>query len=213
MQNLQNLGPVDLIGKQITSVGLKNSGKSNFVKYVLLSKYPGKHLAFDPNDEYKDQWNFNQYVPESKRSNAELDLCIDKILRPRLHNPFEMFVVDESNRFHQKGGELAGPVGEIVDWGTSHWGIGAWFVARRPKSLHSDVLELSEYIFVHRLTGENDMKKLRNIHPDLPGEVQKISGPSGNGEYPQYSCIMVTPGRELVPLAPVPEMQNDKPTA
>lgn len=208
-----NLQDVNLVGKQICSVGLKNSGKSNFIKYAIMQQYSQNHLVFDPNDEYKDKWNFNQYVPGSKRSNAELDLCIDKILQPRLHDPFDLFVVDESNRFHSKGGSLGGPIGELIDWGTSHQNIGAWFVARRPKSLHSDVLELSDYIFVHKLTGQNDLKKLQNINKDLPDEVKKISGPQGNGKYPQYSCIMVTPGRQLVPLAPCREMPNDKPTS
>ena len=203
--------PANLIGKQFCVVGLKNSGKTNFVKWLLRDFY-SRHVVFDPKDEYKDEWGWNQYVPGNKRSNAELDLFIDQFVKPN-KSTIDVLVVDESNRYHQKGGELKGPIAEIVDWGTSHWNMGAGFVARRPKQVHTDILELSEYIFVHRLTGENDMKKLRNIHPNLPGEVQKISGPEGQGDYPQYSCIMVTPGRNLVQLPPPPEMQNDKPTS
>lgn len=199
-------------GKQIVSLGLKNSGKSNFVKYALKSQIPNSHLAFDPNDEFKQKWGYTQYVPQNPGDSAELDLCVDQIFKPRMQQ-LEALIVDEAGRYHQKGGELGGPIGEIVHQGTSHWGKGAWFIDRRPKNLHTDILELAEYIFVHRLTGENDMKKLRNIHPNLPQEVQKISGPEGKGEYPQYSCIMVTPGRNLKMLRPVPEMQNEKPTS
>jgi hypothetical protein len=169
-------------------------------------------MAFDPMDEYKDRWGFNQFIPTKKRSNAELDRFIDQVIKPS-KDAFDMMVVDECNRYHKKNGNLTGPVAEITDWGTSHWNLGAIFIARRPSQVHTDIIELADYLFIHRLTGDNDMKKLRSIHPDLPAEVQKISGPEGKGEYPQYSCIMVKPGNTFEVIDHIPEMDNDKATS
>lgn len=192
----------NLVGKQVGVFGLKNSGKTNFVKWLLKNFYP-RSFVFDPMDEYKDEWGFNQYVPQQKRSQAELEMFIDQVIKPNKQQ-IDMMVVDESNRYHTKGGELDGPVAEIIDYGTSHWNLGAIFIARRPVQVHTDILELSEYLFIFRLTGKNDHKRLDNIAPGLSDAVRDL---------PQYGCVMVKPDRSFEVLQPVPLMDNDKPTS
>jgi len=191
----------NLIGRQFSIFGLKNSGKTNFSKWLLTEFYP-RHVVFDPMDEYRDEWGYNQFVPQQKRSAEELDLFLDQFVKPN-KGELDMLIVDEANRYHRKGGELQGGIAEIIDYGTSHWNLGAGFIARRPVQVHTDILELSEYLFIHRLTGKNDLKRLRNVHPELPQAVKDL---------PQYGCVMVKPDRSFETLNPPPLMENNKPT-
>lgn len=195
----------ELKGKQVSVFGLKNSGKTNFVKWVL-SRNPS-HIAFDPMDEYKDKWGFNQYIPSSRRgkeAKKELGLFVDQLVKPN-KSKLDFIVVDECNRFHSKGGELKGAMGELVDVGSSHWNIGTIFVARKVTQVHTDVRGLSDYWFIFNLTDSNNVKLLNDQVADGLGDAVKDLEPDS------YECIVVPPDREnYYKMSKVPEQENEK---
>lgn len=199
-------GKLDFKGKQVLVCGLKNSGKTNFSKWALLELFP-MHMAFDPMNEYKDKWGFNQYVPSSRRgeeARKELGLFLDEVVKPS-RKSLDAVVIDECNRFHTKGGELKGPIGELVDVGSSHWDMATFFIARKPTQVHTDVRGLSDYWILFNLTDSNNIKMLNQDVADGLGDAVKDLDPNG------YECIVVPPEREnYFKLDKVPLQKNNK---
>lgn len=187
---------IDLRGKQWLTLGLKGRGKSNFNKWLLQQR--PRHFVFDPMDEYPDSQGYNQYVPQAKRGDQavqELDLFIDEVIKEN-SSKLDYLVVDEVNRFHTKGGTLDGAVGELLDL-NRHWDIGVGTIARRPTQVHTDIREMSDYIFIFGLTGRSDMKTLEDMATGLADAVREL-GP--------YQFVMVDPSREIHTMQPVPSM-------
>jgi hypothetical protein len=197
---------IDLKGKQVYIAGLKNSGKTNFCKWLLNTKFP-MHMAFDPMDEYKDKWDFNQYIPESRRGSEareELELFTDQLVKPSKAS-LDAVVVDECNRFHNKGGQLDGPIGEIVDVGSSHWNMATIFISRKPTQVHTDIRGLADYWFLFNLTDSNNIKMLNQDVADGLGDAVKALSPDS------FECIVVPPDREnYFKMQSVPEQLNEK---
>jgi len=196
---------MELQGNQILVCGLKNSGKSNFVKW-LLSRNPS-HLVFDPMNEYRDQWGFNQYIPESRRgkeAEEELNLFLDQLIKPN-QDQLKFCVIEECNRFHTKQGNLDGAIGEIVDVGSSHWNMGTVFISRKITQIHSDIRGLSDYWFIFNLTDSNNVKMLNKKVADGLGDAVKNLDPDG------FRCVCVPPNREdYFIMDKVPLQKNEK---
>jgi len=203
---MKNISKIDLKGKQILIVGLRNSGKTNFCKWLLNTKLP-MHMAFDPMNEYKDKWGYNQYVPEHRRgeeAKEELELFADQLVEPNKAE-LDAVAIDECNRFHTKGGELKGPIGEMVDVGSSHWDMLVAFLARKLTQVHTDIRGLSDYWFIFNLTDSNNIKMLNQNVADGLGDAVKALNPDS------FECIVVPPEREnYFKMSKVPEQNNEK---
>jgi len=190
---------IDLQANHWITVGLKNSGKTNFTKW-LLSQYP-RHMVYDPKDEYRDDWGWNQYVPQ-QNSRQEVELFLDRLVYPNRQH-LDIAVLDDFNRAHNSSGnhDLSGRLAWLVDEGTSHSDVGAGFMSRRISQLHPDIVGLADYIFIHRLPGASDARRMRDINGDLPDIVRGLE---------DYQIAMVGPMRDIQVLGPPPLMQNEK---
>lgn len=188
----------DLLGKikknHIFICGNKKRGKTNLVKYILTRKQD--HLVFDPHNEYK---RFNQLIPETpagKQANKELAGFMEKIIKPQQHKIRDL-VLDEVNMYSPKGGDIDGPVGEAVHWGSSHWNMNIYFLTRRPQDVHTSIRGLADYYFIFQTTGDRAKNILDNIISGLGEKARNLD---------KYEFLLITPGRDIYEMDPVPNM-------
>jgi len=184
----------DLSGKQVAVFGKKNMGKSYFINY-LMSKMEGNYACFDPMREHTD-YRENDLViqPTERRGEGamqQLSEFVEFAVENR-HN-FDYIIVDEINRFHEKRGQLDGAIGDLIDF-TAHYGTGLIFCARRPVQVHADLQELSDYQFIFRLSGVNDIRRLDGIASGLGERAASL-------EEREYICVK--PGGDFATQRPV----------
>lgn len=190
---------IDLRNKQWLTLGKKNTGKSGFNHY-LMSKIRGNYAVFDPGKEHfdykEDDLIVNPSVLRGEEAINQLNDFVDFATDNR--EVFDYIFVDEINRYHQKGGRLTGALGELVDM-SAHYseGLGVGFIARRPTQVHTDLRELSDYLFVFRLTGVNDIRTLDEISSGLGERVANLEDYEfmivhPNGDYEKHKPIDVS---------------------
>jgi len=157
----------DLSGKQVAVFGKKGMGKSYFVNY-LMSKMGGNYACFDPMHEHTDYSGGDLIVRPTSRRGDEAKKQLSEFVEFAVENryQFDYIIVDEINRFHSKRSELDGPIGDLVDF-TAHYNVGFIFCARRPVQVHVDLQELSDYQYIFRLSGVNDVRRLDDISSGL----------------------------------------------
>lgn len=187
---------IDLRNKQWLTLGKKDTGKS-FFNNNLMANARGNYAVFDPMDEHTDYKDSDVIVvPSVKRGPQaveQLEDFIDFVTHNR--HTFDYVIIDEVNRFHQKGGTLDGAIGELVDL-SAHYdeGMGVGFIARKPTQVHVDLRDLSDYLIIFRLTGVGDARVLDEISSGLGERVSQLKPKefivvSPDGSYQQYPPI------------------------
>ena len=185
----------ELKGKAITVIGLKGSGKTVWVKYLLNSIK--KHLIVDPMLEYQ---GFRRYIPKyrsySDAAIDELELVAGELVVPDKGNraKVDLFAVDEANRYCPSRHPLSPIVMDINDF-QRHWDLTTIWVARRPTQLNTDLVELSNWIIVFNLAGKNDHQYLNDLSDGLGDAVLQL---------PKYHYMFVKENREYEVMTPVP---------
>jgi hypothetical protein len=176
-------------------VGLRGTGKSVLVKRVLRGF--ASHLVYDPLKEHGGEFNvYNpRHVAESPAAKAELDAVIRKWVMPKPDvRKVDLFAIDEANRYAPPRSRL-GPALQNVNDFQRHAGLGVMYVARRPVTLNTDLMELADYLMVFRLRGKNDLDYLETISMGLKDAVLSL---------PLYSFVLVGPDRSFTLCNPVP---------
>lgn len=191
---------VQLESKHWVTFGVKNSGKSYFNdKLMQKAADSGKTIViFDPMDEYSDHENIMRIIPDHKRGKKaveELEKVVEHVEEKK--EEIDYFLCDEISRFHSKGGELDGPIGEMVDL-NAHWNMGIGFVCRRPTQMHTDIREMADFIFIFVLRGHNDLKRLDEISAGLTQEMETMIS-----DEQWYSYLAVNERREYAVCPPV----------
>lgn len=155
--------------KQIVIVGLRGTGKTVFAKYII--RKVKKHLVFDILNEYKPR--FNRYIPKS----TEVDFL--KYEFCKLSNflgafkKLDLLAIDEANRIAPPRKALLPEIAELVDFGR-HKALTVIYIARRPVQLHTDIIELADYLVIFKLSGKNDIRYLEDLRKGLGDEVLKL---------------------------------------
>ena len=157
---------IDLTKKQFVICGLRDSGKSWLTKSIMDTT--DAHLVWDPMGEHE---GYHVYRPTDRESTEELNAFTRNMViawRPAL------VVYDEINRIIEpKPTRLPPALADVVDFGR-HWGISVGYVARRPVQFHTDIVELADYLFLFRLTGNNDHKYLESLKTGLGDAVRDL---------------------------------------
>ena len=193
----------DLQGKGIAVFGLRGSGKTVWVKYLLDSVK--KHLIVDPMLEYQ---GFRRYVPKfrsfSDAAIDELDMVAELLVVPKKGNKakVDLFAVDEANRYCPSRHPLSPTIGDITDF-QRHWDLTTVYIARRPTQLNTDIVELSNWIIVFNLAGKNDQQYLNDLSDGLGDAVLKL---------PKYHYMFVDESRHYEQMTPVPLVKHGKKT-
>lgn len=189
----------DLANSHICVWGKKGTGKSGFINSLMfnLSKTAKNYAAFDPMDEHHDygQDDRNLVVVPTNRRGEKAKEQLQDVTEFVVHNRerFDYFFVDEINRFHQKGGQLNGPVADIIDY-SAHYSMSTVYVARRPSTVHTSVRDLSDWHFVFRLTGSSDVRMLDEIVRGLGEKAARLD---------KYQFISVSPSGDMTVNDPV----------
>lgn len=185
---------IDLRGKHFMTFGKKDTGKSYFNNW-LMSQTSGPYAVFDPLHEHTDYSDEDIIIrPTEIRGEQAVEQLQDAVDFVR-HNRSEIdyIFVDEINRFHQKGGQLTGPLGDLVDF-SAHYNLAMGGIARRPVQVHTDLRELADYLFIFRLNGISDVRTLDDIARGLGERVASLQPREfmvvhPNGEYEKHSPI------------------------
>jgi DNA helicase HerA-like ATPase len=186
--------------KRIIICGLPGSGKTNFAKFLIAGVNPKNRVViWDANGEYtKIPRNCDRYIPTNKQYSPamieEFNLFIDKLVftgkRPKV------LLIDEANMLFPAKKTLIPKMAIILNT-NRHLKMNLIFVTRRPRSLHTDIIELSE-LFIFRLSGLNDEQFLREVKKGLDDLVIN--------RLEDYKCYYVNEKREIKKLAKVPYM-------
>lgn len=177
---------IDLSGKGFVILGLRGSGKSMLAHHLLMSSE--KHLVYDPHREYSPSI-YRRYAPTDRNSTPELDRLITDLVIP--WRP-DIFIIDEANRYAGRG-KLPGGMQDLVD-NARHWGISYGCIARRPTQFSTDLVELSDYLFIFSLTGKNDHQYLNDLSRGLGDAVLDL---------PPFHFCVVNPQRRYTVHSPV----------
>jgi hypothetical protein len=178
---------IDIANKRFVILGLQGSGKTELAKYLL--RQSANSFVYDALKEYE---GFRRYVPTNRNSIPELEECVTKLVLKRLKP--SLFILDEANRYLiPKPHALPRGIEELNDW-SRHIGISWGCVARRPTQLHTDIMELSHYLFIFVLRGKNDCAYLDSILPSLGDMVSDL---------PVYSFAIVTENRSVTIHSPI----------
>jgi DNA helicase HerA-like ATPase len=170
---------IDLSNVSFCILGVKKSGKSTLAN-IILNDTGNDALYYDTLGESPLDSPFNFYVPKDRYSVAELESVIAKITPQKGQDVntfipvYSMFIIDESNRFcPPKPHPLPPAVADLNDQ-NRHYLMSVGYVARRPSQLNSDLIELSDYLFIFRLTGKNDLIYLDATVKGLGDAVAKL---------------------------------------
>jgi len=179
--------------------GLKGTGKSNFVQWLLTRRPYQAHLMFDLCREHDA---LNRYVPTHRRGDeaeVELNELITRMVTGQRRNMRpEVVAVEEVSRFCGPNSPPPDSVYELIDL-ARHYGVGLLTTARRPAQVHSDLTELADNVIFFRLTGKNEYRALNRMVDGL-GDVVRNLG--------DYQFARVTGDRRVFVHDPVPRMDT-----
>ena len=191
---------MDLTGKTFTILGLKGTGKSTIANLVL-NTFGEKALYYDTLYEAPENSIFDIWQPKNRYSVAELESVIKAIIPQKINElpKYRMVIIDEANRFcPPKPSPLPASIADLNDQ-CRHYLMSAGFIARRPVQLNQDLIELSDYIFVFRLTGKNDIQYLNNTVSGLGDTVAELD---------KFEFVLVNPDKSFSVCEPIKPDKN-----
>lgn len=182
---------LDLTSKSFCIFGLPDSGKSTLANYIL-SEYGDQAIVYDTLHEYPEH-PFDSYEPKGTYDQEELEAVARNVMR---NKRYKLFVIDEANRFcPSKPAPLPQAIADLNDF-RAHYGLTVGFICRRPVQLNQDLTELSQYLFIFRLPGRNDLDFLKDTSRGLDEVVMNLE---------KYHFAIVYPDRTFEVSAPVPK--------
>lgn len=160
---------------KITCVfGLNNSGKSYFVKNVIIPKY--NCLVFDVLGEYPQDicdvyLSKNRNYPAIAQENEDL---IKKIVIPGV-NKYELLIYEEASRIFPNMRPFYPVMRSFFDTYRHYGELGLVFICRRPAQLQTDIPGLSHCIFSFGNKGSADIQRLNQESEGLGDLVATLS--------------------------------------
>jgi hypothetical protein len=196
---------INFKGKTSCIFGLRGTGKSTFRDF-LFNQFGELGILYDTLHETPENSSYTIYRPDDRYSVFELCNVVRQVIgikeKAKNNNnvrAYDYIGIEECNRFVlPKPHPLPPEITDLNDMcrnDVGHYGIGVFYICRRPTQLHQDLIELSDYIFIFRLVGNNDVKYLNNIADGL-GDTAK--------QLPDYHFIQVNPDRSYEIKNPIP---------
>jgi len=171
--------------KKVGVFGIQGSGKTYFSEHALIKsfKHPFVYLLH-PEDFKSCGNNVSIYTPYKMvkgqriidRSTAHLDRVMGEFIIQAKKGKYDAFVLDEASTFLPKNlATLQNEAPNIIDAIDSHRhyglkkgeGFAIVYMARRPQSLPTELVETSHFLFVFALEGKNAKDHLKAIHSDF----------------------------------------------
>jgi hypothetical protein len=200
------MSEIDLSNVTFCVLGVKKSGKSTLAN-MLLNQSGDNALYYDTLGESPKDAKYNYYIPKDRYSVPELETVVYKITPPKgadINNwlpPYGLFIIDEANRFcPAKPHPLPASIADLNDQ-ARHYLMSVGYIARRPSQLNSDLIELSDYVFIFRLTGKNDLIYLDATVKGLGDAVARLDSFQFVTVYPDKHfeiCKALTPDQSWI---------------
>lgn len=186
---------IDLIGKSWCAFGLKGTGKSTLANKIL-NMYGEKAIYYDTLFEAPETAKFDIYRPKDRYNIEEFEAVLRAIIPQNINEipKYRLVVIDETNRFApSKPAAIPRALADLNDQ-TRHYLMSAGYIARKPSQLNNDLTELSDYLFIFRLTGKNDIIYLNATVTGLGDAVASLG---------RYEFIVVNPDRSFYVSEPI----------
>jgi hypothetical protein len=170
------------------AIGLQGGGKTYLIKKLFLDKEPN-HLVIDPNDEYGD--TYTRYVPrytdDYEKLNAEMKLCIKKLVLPntwsleqmQVHKDKEkpdrlkLLVIDEADLIAPARTNINAALRNLVVK-SRHLRLTIVFISRRPTDLNAYLMDTADFLFVFKQVGYNSLRVLRALKVDSDKVIKDL---------------------------------------
>ena len=164
-------------GKRLVIAGRQGSGKTQLARHLAGLFDPARLTVYDPMRQFlgKPFEGAGVYHPKDTRSRTEFDAWLRHTLPPkgRRSSKYDCVIVDESNIFMPMGRRLTPAMDSHVSLGR-HFGTTLICVTRRLQQLHTDVVELADYLVTFRLRGANASRRLNEESPGLGIEARGL---------------------------------------
>lgn len=192
---------VDLSTSIITVFGPGESGKSNFLKWLLSKPEYRRHIVYDPMREY-DPEDYVVYRPDNvdyEQGNEELNSFLSTMIDgPRERRP-RYIVIDEAANFIPGGNKSAGAyVSRLAHHNTHIYpGMSLVLACRHPTDIDSTTREMYNHMFVFGVRGKNAKRALDNLAEGLTEAVENLG---------EYQFAHVDSLGNITVFDPVPDM-------
>ena len=169
-----------LQGKRVAIIGPQGSGKTVLAKFIASQFATG--VLIDPTH---DDWlgtHLTRYVPKHREYNPpEMDKVVARLVLKNWHTrSVDLFMLEEANRFLPNRKPLPRSISWLNDTVrhlkpatpdlAQQTGLTWVLLARRMVQLNTDLMELSQFQYIFRLTGVNDLRRCEDLHRGL-GEI------------------------------------------
>lgn len=166
--------------------GIQGSGKTFIVEKDIVTQFKNPFVyLLHPEDFRGNKKNVNVYIPKKivkgksmiDRSPEHLDMVLGQIIEVAKKGKIDGFILDEASTFLPKDLRTLQKYPNIIDLVDNHrhYGLGFVYMARRPQSIATEIVETSEFIFLFAIEGKNVKEHFRMIHSDYEELIPKLS--------------------------------------
>lgn len=182
---------------RLVILGLQGSGKTHLVKNVIIPRYGGRYIVFDPNAEYTE--NFVRYVPKMTGDAAgiveEMKLFIRRFVLPNCQTLEDIeagkkekkkrlraVVFDEADLIAPSRANIPAVLRDLVVR-SRHLRVDLIFISRRPTDLSAYLMDTADYLAVYKQVGYNALKTMRALKIDSDDAIKAL-------DYPKYEFLL-----------------------
>lgn len=191
---------VNLDNKLISIFGLHETGKTHMAKHIAENYSTAVFDVLGEYDETKyDIWEVqNDGYPEVQQ---EFDSFLEFLRNQKAQDngDWDMLICDEASTVHPNKKSMPSTMNNFLNYyrhpvEEKGWDMGGIFLARRPARVNTNIVELSRYLFIFRVTGKNDVKYLNSISSGLGDMAKDLEG---------HEFILVNPNRTYKKMNPI----------
>jgi hypothetical protein len=181
---------LDLSHKIFCVFGVNESGKTNWCKQ-LAYQYGTNAFVFDPHKDF-DATKCDRWVPKRKfypGTAWEIETIISKI-----RDRYKIAIIDEADQAFPNQKPFMPKFSEYFGSYRHFHCDSIGFVARRPVSLNTTIVELAKVLVIFRTTGKNDILYLNDIAHGLGDAAAALK---------DFHYILVNPDRSWAICEPI----------
>ena len=183
--------------KKVGVFGIQGSGKTYFCEFGLIKSFKKPFVyLLHPEDFTSCGNNVTVYIPYKRikgvkmldRSTEHLDRVMAEFIIRAKRGEYDAFFLDEASTFLPKDLRTLQKYPNIIDAIDSHRhygkkkgeGFAFVYMARRPQSLPTEIVETSEYLILFAIEGKNVKEHFRAIHSKYEELIPQLSRANHN---------------------------------